>query len=62
MVLFISHDSHKQLLSRFYKVTPYNVTPINTVVNMTSSLSEGTLMYSWGSAAYGKLGLGLGSE
>ena len=38
------------------------VVPVNTVVNMTAGLSEGTLMYSWGSAAYGKLGLGISSE
>lgn len=32
------------------------------MVNMTAGLSEGTLLYSWGSAAFGKLGLGLSSE
>ena len=26
------------------------------------TLSEGTLLYSWGSAAFGKLGLGISSE
>ena len=35
---------------------------INSVVNMTANLSEGTLLYSWGSAAYGKLGIGLSSQ
>ena len=35
--------------------------PINTVVNMTATLSEGTLLYTWGSAAFGKLGVGLSS-
>lgn len=29
---------------------------------MTASLSEGTLLYSWGSAAHGKLGIGLSTE
>ena len=29
---------------------------------MTATLSEGTLMYSWGSAAYGKLGVGVSSD
>ena len=38
------------------------VTPISTEVQMTASLSEGTLLYSWGSAAHGKLGIGVSSE
>ena len=62
MILFISHESHRQLIRNFYKVGKNVVSPINTVVNMTAGLSEGTLMYSWGSAAFGKLGLGLSSE
>ena len=62
MILFISHESHRQLIRNFYKVGKNSVTPINTVVNMTAGLSEGTLLYSWGSAALGKLGLGLSSD
>ena len=62
MILFISHESHKALLRHFYKVTPFGVTPVNTNVNVTATLSEGTLLYSWGSAAFGKLGLGVSSE
>lgn len=62
MILFISNESHQQLIRNFYKVGKQTVTQINTIVNVTASLSEGTLMYSWGSAAHGKLGIGLTTD
>lgn len=62
MILFISYESHRELVSNFYRISKNQVVAINTVVNMTAGFSEGTLMYSWGSAAFGKLGLGLSSE
>ena len=62
MILFITHESHRQLVKNFYKVGKTKVMPLNSVVNMTASLSEGTLLYSWGSAAFGKLGIGLSTE
>ena len=62
VVLFIAHEAHKQLLRNFYKVEKDTVKPLSTVVNMTASMSEGTLLYSWGSAAFGKLGIGVSSE
>ena len=62
MVLFITYESHKALIKNFYRVSHGMVVPVNTVVNVTANLSEGTLLYSWGSGYYGKLGLGLSTE
>lgn len=62
MVLFITHESHKQLIKNFYRVLPNKVVPVATRVTMTASLSEGTLLYAWGSATHGKLGIGVSTE
>ena len=62
MILFVTHESHRQLIRNFYRVSKDTVTPISTEVQMTASFREGTLLYSWGSAAFGKLGIGISSE
>ena len=59
LVMFIPHESHKMVIKNFYKVTKTDVIPIDTEVMLKSSLSESTLLYSWGSAAFGKLGTGV---
>ena len=33
--------------------------PIDTEVSLKTSMSDNTLLYSWGSAAFGKLGTGI---
>lgn len=61
LVMFIPHESHKAVIKNFYKVTKTDVRPVDTEVTLKSCLSESTLLYSWGSAAYGKLGTGVAS-
>lgn len=61
-VVFISYESHKQLIRNFYRVSKNTVKPINTNVQLSVNLSESTLVYSWGSTAFGKLGIGISSE
>ena len=61
-VLFISYESHKQLIRNFYRVGTTTVKAVNTNINVTANFSESTLVYTWGSAAFGKLGLGISTE
>jgi len=58
-VVFISHESHKQLIRNFYRVGTNSVKAVQTMINVSANFSESTLVYSWGSAAFGKLGLGI---
>ena len=62
MVLFISYEGHRQLIRNWYKVNKNIVTNNKPTVNVSACFSEGTLCYAWGSAANGKLGIGLTSE
>ena len=60
--MFIPHESHKSIIKNFYKITKSDVIPIDTEVTLKSGLSESTLLYSWGSAAFGKLGTGVSNS
>lgn len=61
-VVFITHESHRQLIRNFYRVGKNSVKAVNSNVNVYANFSESTLLYSWGSAAFGKLGIGLSTE
>lgn len=58
-VMFIPYDAHQLLIKQFYKVDNNMVIPTPDPVNLTAKLSEGTLLYAWGSASFGKLGNGV---
>ena len=47
------------MIKSFYKVSKTDVVPIDTEVTLKTSMSDNTLLYSWGSAAHGKLGTGV---
>lgn len=61
-MLFIPHESHRSVIKNFYKVTKTDVIPIDTEVSLKTSMSDNTLLYSWGSAAHGKLGTGIATS
>lgn len=56
-VFFIRADDKYELLSKVFKRDAKTYTQL-TKVKLTTSLIEGTLVYIWGSAHNGKLGLG----
>ena len=46
-------------MRHFYKVEKQTVIRNPDEISVTAKLSEGTLLYSWGSASFGKLGTGI---
>jgi hypothetical protein len=58
-IMFISYESHQQIMRHFYKVENQTVIRNPDEIMLTAKLSEGTLLYSWGSASFGKLGNGI---
>jgi len=49
-------------MRHFYKVEDSQVVINLDKITMSAKLSEGTLLYAWGNASYGKLGLGLSKK
>lgn len=55
-VLFVRHEDRMDFLARVFKREKKKYTQ-QSEVKLTLTLSEGTLIYSWGNATKGKLGL-----
>jgi hypothetical protein len=52
-VMFINHESHQTVLRHFYKVDNDSVIRNPSEIKLSGKLSEASLLYSWGSAAFG---------
>lgn len=62
-ILFIGHEDYKKLINQFWSISKTEGlilldTSIQNVF-MSASISESTLLYSWGSSMNGKLGTGV---
>ena len=55
-VFFIRNEDKVELLNKVYKREPKRLTPL-TLVKIRLHYSARTLLYSWGCADYGKLGI-----
>ncbi|TNV72439.1 hypothetical protein FGO68_gene129 [Halteria grandinella] len=55
-ILFIKHDDKQEFINRVFKREKKKFTQLSEV-KLSLSLSEGTLVYAWGNATKGKLGL-----
>ena len=63
-VLFIQADDHKKLVNQFWSISKFGeglvcLDTVQTPVYMQASISESTLIYSWGSSTHGQLGNGV---
>lgn len=54
--MFIKHDDKQEFINRVFKREKKKFTQLSEV-KLSLSLSEGTLVYAWGNATKGKLGL-----
>lgn len=50
------------MLKHFFTIEKNQVVPISEPVRLNMELSEATLMYTWGAADHGKLGIGVTGE
>ena len=54
--MFIKYEDKLDLINKVFKRDPKKFTQL-TPVKLKMSISEGTLLYGWGNATLGKLGL-----
>ena len=55
--MFVKYEDKVDLINKVFKREPKKFTQL-TSLKLKMSISEGTLLYGWGNATLGKLGLG----